>query len=218
MAFLAASCSRGEPSGPTFRTGDGFLLEGKLYGSGDKAVVLAHMFPADQNSWTDFAQELARQGYRVLTFNFRGYGASEGEKKIGVIDRDVSAAVKFMREKQGGRRVVVIGASMGGTAALIAAAKSPIDAVAALSAPAEFMGLDAVSVIAQVPAAKLFIVAKDDPGGALDSADALLRASADVNADLMVIPGQDHGSDMLKGKKASDVMKRLLEFLAEQTK
>ena len=39
---------------------------------------LAHMYPADQSDWTDFAQVLAAQGYQALTFDFRGFTESEG--------------------------------------------------------------------------------------------------------------------------------------------
>ena len=83
-----------------------------------------------------------RRGYRTLTFNFRGYcpggdaGCSGGETDLAVLWRDVQAAVRYLRST-GIPRVAVIGASMGGTAALVAAAQptARIGAVATLSAP-----------------------------------------------------------------------------------
>ena len=31
------------------------------------------MFPSDQSAWYFFADRLGERGYRVLTFDFRGY-------------------------------------------------------------------------------------------------------------------------------------------------
>ncbi len=66
-------------------------------------VVLAHMQPADQSSWFDYAETLADDGYRTLTFNFRGYcpggdaGCSSGETDLALLWRDVQAAVRYLR-------------------------------------------------------------------------------------------------------------------------
>ncbi|MGC2444752.1 MAG: hypothetical protein WA409_15285, partial [Candidatus Binatus sp.] len=60
----------------SFTTSDGVLLRGHLYGSGSTGVILAHMYPADQSDWTDFAQVLAAHGYQALTFDFRGFTES----------------------------------------------------------------------------------------------------------------------------------------------
>ena len=72
----------------TFESTDGVTLAGRLFGpdQGTAGVVLAHMLPSDQSAWYFFANRLGERGYRVLTFNFRGYcpggeaGCSEGEK------------------------------------------------------------------------------------------------------------------------------------------
>ena len=81
----------------TFPSSDGVRLAGRLFGPDDAhaGVVLAHMYPSDQSAWFDFADRLADRGYRVLTFDFRGYcpggtaGCSEGEKQISAIWQDV---------------------------------------------------------------------------------------------------------------------------------
>src|SRR5262245_39868702 len=74
----------------TFPSADGVALAGRLFGpdTATTGVVLAHMLPADQSSWFDFADRLGGSGYRVLTFDFRGYcpggvaGCSEGRKDV----------------------------------------------------------------------------------------------------------------------------------------
>ena len=119
-------------------------LAGRLFGPADAraGVVLAHMLPADQRAWYPFAQRLAEQGFRVLTFDFRGYcpggdgGCSEGTKQVDAAPSDLQAAVDRLRA-DGVDRVGIAGASMGGTAALLVAAEDPrgIPAVVSVSAP-----------------------------------------------------------------------------------
>jgi hypothetical protein len=55
-------------SEPVLLHGDGGVrLEGRLFGSGDVGVALAHMAGGDQSQWFGLAGLLADNGYRVLT-------------------------------------------------------------------------------------------------------------------------------------------------------
>src|SRR5262245_58482602 len=131
----------------TFESTDGVKLAGPPLrpDQGSAGVVLAHMSPADQRSWFDFAERLAREGYRVLTFDFRGYcpggdgGCSEGERDVPSIPKDVEGAIAELR-RRGVTKIGLVGASMGGTASLITAANQGRDvaAVVTLSAPTAF--------------------------------------------------------------------------------
>lgn len=197
----------------TFTTNDGVTLSGRLFGrqnSDAAGVVLAHMYPADQSSWYDYARRLADEGYVALTFDFRGYGDSAGTKQIDQIDRDVEAALGEIRA-QGVTRVALVGASMGGTAVLIVASRQPVQGVITLSAPVEFEGLSAKDAVTKVTAPKLFIGAEDDPGG---PAARELGALAPEPKDVVVFPGSDHGTDLLKGAQGDAVLALLEEFLA----
>ncbi|HEY1127325.1 MAG TPA: alpha/beta hydrolase, partial [Actinomycetota bacterium] len=149
----------------SFRSSDGLKLAGRVFGDGRVGVVLAHMFPADQTSWWAFARVLAPKGFTVLTFDFRGYcpggvaGCSEGERDVAAMWQDVLGAVDFMMTR-GMVRVMLVGASIGGTASLLAAAQPgvPVVAIVALSAPQSFEGLTADhTVLGNVTAAKLFV-------------------------------------------------------------
>ena len=82
------------------------------------------------------ARNLAGKGLFVFAFDFRGHGFSQGRLAYGRLAVDVGAAVKAVRGL-GARKVVVMGASLGGIAAIVAAAnvKPPLDGVAAISAP-----------------------------------------------------------------------------------
>jgi pimeloyl-ACP methyl ester carboxylesterase len=133
----------------TFESSDGVTLAGRLFGpaEGSAGVVLAHMSPSDQSAWYFFADRLGRRGYRVLTFNFRGYcpggdaGCSDGEKNPPAIWQDVEGAVEALRS-EGATRIGLVGASMGGTASLVVASKEGkgVDVVITLSAPPALRG------------------------------------------------------------------------------
>ena len=62
-------------------------------------VILAHMRPADQTAWYPFALKLAATGkFTVLTFDFRGFGDSGGEKDFDLLDADLAAAYAYMTD------------------------------------------------------------------------------------------------------------------------
>jgi pimeloyl-ACP methyl ester carboxylesterase len=205
----------------TFRSADGVSLAGRLSGpdDADAGVVLAHMYPADQRSWFGFADVLAARGYRVLTFDFRGYcpggeeGCSRGERDIPRIWQDVVGAIDVLRD-EGARRLALIGASMGGTASLIAAAREPegVDAVVTLSAPTSFEGLQApVDVLNQVTAAKLFLAGHADAAAAA-AVEALYAASVQPKRPV-ILTTADHGTDILSGNQGSRAANEILGWL-----
>ncbi len=190
-------------------TADGLALRGNVYGHGEVGVILAHMFPADQNSWSDFAKELAATGeYTVLTFNFRGYGLSEGAKNIARIDNDVQAALEHLNEETA--KVFLIGASMGGTAALKVASSRDVAGVATLSAPRQFEGLSVGDKLDKVRGAKLFIAARGDltaPGNAR-----FFYESTGEPRELSIVDGDAHGTDLLEDppNTVADLLKNWL--------
>src|SRR6266568_5782678 len=55
-------------------TEDGGLIYADLYGKSDRGVVLAHGGRFTKESWQPQAQSLATAGFRVLAFDFRGFG------------------------------------------------------------------------------------------------------------------------------------------------
>lgn len=206
----------------TFPSADGVELAGRLFGQGGTAVVLSHMRPADQSSWFGFAQRLADEGYLVLTYDFRGYcpggqaGCSQGDQDIAAIWQDVLGAEDFVRS-QGAGKVALVGASMGGTASLVAAGQegNDVEAVVTLSAPESIEGLVVDPTLLQrVAANKLFIAGLGDPSGAADSAQHLSEIAPPPKR-VEIIPADDHGTDLLNGARGEDV-KRLIEtYLAQ---
>jgi pimeloyl-ACP methyl ester carboxylesterase len=212
-ALLLAACGDGGAPGRVirFRTEDGVSLAGELRGSGPTGVVLAHMFPTDRTSWSDLATLLGERGYRSLAVDFRGYGDSGGERDIPEIWRDVVAAIDALRDR-GVQRVVLVGASMGGTASLIAASRTEVQGVVTLSAAGTFMGLSAPPEVLQaVDEPKLFVAAEGD-GSAAATAQTFYDTSSGAKR-LEIVTGEDHGTDLLEGRHGEAVSRLIFDFL-----
>jgi pimeloyl-ACP methyl ester carboxylesterase len=181
----------------SFVTSDGLRLTGRLFGSSTVGITLAHMYPADATSWYPVARKLAAAGYMALAFNFRGYADSQGQKNAPKTPIDVTAARDFLR-RSGARDVVFIGASMGGTASIVAAQADDPIAVVTVSAPLRFMGLDAVPATTSVQRPVLLMAAHDDPSGAFD---ALQQFARDLpNPVTKVYAGDAHGTNLLSAR------------------
>jgi esterase/lipase len=209
-------------TGVSFRSSDGVKLAGRVFGDGRVGVVLAHMFPADQTSWWAFARVLAPKGFTVLTFDFRGYcpggvaGCSEGERDVAAMWQDVLGAVDFMMAR-GMVRVMLVGASIGGTASLLAAAQPgvPVVAIVALSAPQSFEGLTVDrTVLGNVTAAKLFVAGNGDPTGAAPAAQAMYDESPQPKQ-VEIVTSSDHGTDLLTGNQSGRVQTLIMGYLEQ---
>jgi uncharacterized protein len=85
----------------------------------DKVVILAHGITVDKDEkgiFIDLADELAKKGFAVFRFDFRGHGESTGKSTEMTIQgeiEDLNAAVNLVSEK-GYKKVGLLGASFGG--------------------------------------------------------------------------------------------------------
>jgi dienelactone hydrolase len=214
VSSASLSAAIGASSAVTFKTDDGVELAGRVFGPAGSAsgVVLAHTLSGDQTTWYTFAERLASQGFRVLTFNFRGYcpggdgGCSAGTKDVDAAPTDLRSAVEYLRT-DGVQRVGIAGASMGGTAALLVASADPsgIPAVVTLSAPQVLYGL-AVSpeVLQTVTGAKLYIAGLGDPAGAASAADAMYADSPQPKEE-QIVTTDEHGTALLASTSGEQV-------------
>jgi len=141
----------GEPATPAdlglayedvrFTTDDGVTLSGWLVPAAREtraAVVLMHGFSWHRLPWlAGFVPWLQRR-YNVLQFDFRGHGGSDDALiSLGTLEqRDVAAAVRFL-EGRGLGPIALMGISMGGSVAIMAAPDLPVAAVVADAAYAE---------------------------------------------------------------------------------
>ncbi|HZJ25946.1 MAG TPA: alpha/beta fold hydrolase [Acidimicrobiia bacterium] len=133
----------------TIRTADGCELASYFTRPpGTTAVpglVLCHGFPSGPRgsaasglTYPELADRLARDaGWAVLTFNFRGTGASAGDFSIGGWLADQRAAVNQLAAREDVSGVWLVGSSLGGALGVQTAADDQrVRGLATLAAPA----------------------------------------------------------------------------------
>lgn len=219
LALAVSACSSGGGGGSSGQSifitaDDGLVLRGKYYASGltTHSIILAHAYDSSQKSWGAFKDSLVARGYAVFAIDFRGHGDSPGKKEPGIADADLTAAYRYVRRitnNQG--KVFLIGASLGGTAALKVAAREETQGVIALSAPTTIRGLEAGADVPRIAEAKLFIAAQSDGRYATD-AQAMFDAAREPKQ-IQLVSGSAHGTDLLKGSNADRVRSLIFDFL-----
>ena len=199
----------------SFATEDGGFIYADLYGKGDRGVVLAHGGRFTKESWQPQAQSLAKAGFRVLAFDFRGFGKSHGpgdsDMFTAPIQLDVLAAVRYLRNS-GAKMVAVMGGSFGGTAAADASIESQTGEINRLI----LLAAEGNGPAEQIKAPLLIIVARDD---ANDEGLRLPRIRAWFDKapqpkELIVLDGSAHAQFLFQTDQADRVMKEVLRFLA----
>jgi dienelactone hydrolase len=205
----------------TFRTSDGVRIAGRLFGEGRVGAVLGHPIDGDQSDWWSFAEVLSDNGYTALSIDFRSYcpggeAGCSGDGSTGDAWKDMLAGADLLRER-GVRRIVLMGASMGGTAAVVAAAKADqrVAGVITLSAPTDCCGMEAdEKVVEAVDAPMLFMAGRFD-GDAARSGRQFARW-VDSASESVILASGEHGTDLF-GLATPQVERRttalILDFL-----
>lgn len=179
-------------------------VNGAEFGTtGTVGIALAHEYMSNLCGWIPYAEHLRDLGYRVLAFDFGAH----------LVD-DVKGAQDTLRH-DGATKIVLMGASMGGTASLVAAstASPAVNAVAALSAPAEFMGMDGTAASRQLTVPVMYMAAQDNGNFPAD-ARAMSAVCPSTHKQLQVLTGSDHGTALLRGDVATQAESLLDKFIA----
>jgi L-ascorbate metabolism protein UlaG (beta-lactamase superfamily)/alpha/beta superfamily hydrolase len=203
----------------SFTTQDGVELSGTLFGTGETAVILAHMgaHGADQTNWWDFAQVLAEAGFSALAFDFRGFGVSSGMRDGTRLGYDTSAAVNYLLD-QGYEKIACVGASMGGTACTLAALNQGLSGLVVF---ASTMSLDRLgqtaaleeSDLANLQIPKLYLTASGDSPKVVYDMKRMYEVSAEPKT-LQVFEGfSEHGTDLFGTEAGDELEEVLLGFL-----
>ncbi len=129
----------------SFPGSQGFTLDARLELPAEKPLacaVFAHCFTCSKDSLAAarISQRIAQQGIAVLRFDFSGLGGSQGDfanTNFSSNVQDLLYAISHLSE-QFIPPTLLIGHSLGGTAAIVAATQSPqIQVVATIGSPAE---------------------------------------------------------------------------------
>jgi predicted alpha/beta-hydrolase family hydrolase len=194
---------------------DGVHLSGLVLGSGPNGVLLSHEQGYNVCSFLPLAEELATRGYQVLLPEYRNHGASERVADNEHLSRDAHAGLAELR-RRGATRILVGGASCGGTASILVGAKI-LDVVGLLimSSPARCGGMDAVPPVRTITAPSLFIVSPGDMNGAVEEqVRELYAASGALDKKLVIDDSGYHGTDMFReSDHGAALQRRVLRFV-----
>ena len=109
----------------------GVTLAGDGWGDPDgPLVLLQHGGGQTRHAWKGTGETLGAAGYHAVAFDARGHGDSDWAPD-GVYGQDAMADdLEALIDELGGRRPVLVGASMGGGTSLVAVGEDRVDATA----------------------------------------------------------------------------------------
>jgi non-heme chloroperoxidase len=105
--------AQGVARAATINTKDGIELFVKDTGGAGRAVVLTHAWPLNADIWDYQAAALSRAGYRVISYDRRGFGRS-GKPASGYTFDAFADDLAAVIDQTGVRDAAIVGYSMGG--------------------------------------------------------------------------------------------------------
>ncbi len=115
----------------TWPGADGTVLAGDAWGPAEgPLVLLQHGGGQTRHAWKGAGQRLGDAGYRAVAFDARGHGDSTWSLSGAYDQGDMVADLVALIDALGGRRPVLVGASMGGGVSLHACGEDLVDATA----------------------------------------------------------------------------------------
>jgi dienelactone hydrolase len=194
---------------------DGLKLKASYYSPGKPGpgVLLLHQCNRDRTVWNDLAAQLAASGIHVLTFDYRGYGESQGERFVALPPQqrtamaehwpaDIDTAFQYLLSQPGvdKTRIGVGGASCGVNNAVQTARRHPeVKTLVLLSGTTDEGGRAFLQASGALP---VFISASADDGDTLPYMRWLVSFSHDERSKLVAFQAAGHGADMFKVEKA----------------
>ena len=130
LPFAHSGEGDSKPTKETVLASDGLSIVCEVRGKGDTALVFLHGWCGDREYWKNQVDVFAAD-YRVVALDQAEHGESGKDRKrwsVGDLADDVKAVVKTL----GLKRVILVGHSMGGPVALLAAKRMPGTVVAVI--------------------------------------------------------------------------------------
>ena len=221
-----------------FNSADGTRLNGWFFESqtGPEIATLIFFHGNGGNirnvSW--LGQRFAKQGFDVLLFDYRGYGASDGvasaESEL-YADGDAAVAFVINQKKARPERIVLYGHSLGTAvvadvasrghfgAVVLESGFSSASSVATAALPwlpkfLHFLGKNRFESARKLTNVKSpILIAHGDPDGTIPTGEArLLFASANEPKKLLIIPGAGH---VVFGAAGEQYLNQVEQFIRE---
>lgn len=188
------------PRTVSFEAPHGGTIEATAYGSGNCGVVLVPQINLDRESWRPQAEMIAGTGNLALAVDEDPDNRSAS----------VRGAIRYLRERQNVSTLVLVGASSGGEAVVVANAKTDatVDGTITLSAAG---GADYAS---DLQGRSLFVVSEGDEDRFVRIARELHR-DAPEPTDLVEYEGSAHGQRIFDSDHGDDLRDRIRTFVSE---
>jgi dienelactone hydrolase len=207
LTFAAGLSAEVQRTDVDINAPDGVSLKGTYFSAGrpGPAMLLLHQCNMDRHAWDGLAEDLAGNGFQVLTVDFRGFGESGGGKFTDQAQRraamqkwpsDVDAAFAYLTKQKGvdQSRVAVGGASCGVTQSSdLAARHHEIRALLLLSGMASDAAKAYLASNASLP---VFGAASEGDTGAAKGIQEAVAASRDPKSVVKIYAGTEHGVPM----------------------
>ncbi len=203
------------PEAVQFETEDGVVIHATYHpaqGRAQGAAVYLHQPGRSRADWDYLANKLAERGIAGLAPDMRGHGESLQTASGADVDRelfgeedyqklvlDVAAAVIYLRDERavGEQGIQLVGADVGGSAALLYAVEDPaVSTLTLLSPGLMYDGVDTVGQVEAYGKRPLLMVVSVEDSYSTKSADVLSREARGV-FHMQNYYGVGHGTKML---------------------
>jgi pyridoxine 5-phosphate synthase len=148
LALVLASPVAAAGTRVTFASLDGTSLSGEFFEAANRpspGVVLVHMLSRNKSDWQGLPDRIRDAGISALAIDLRGHGNSSGSAgALPPMVQDVRAAVQWLASRGSVRpdAIAIVGASLGASLSLLAAAELPaVRAIGLLSPSLDYRGL-----------------------------------------------------------------------------
>lgn len=223
LCFVFAISAHAQVREFDIKASDGVTLKATFYSTGRTAptVLLLHQCNMDRKSWQPLAGELVKRGMNVMTFDFRGYGESEGPRgpweQVGPVlrekfpgDVDAAFAALLAQPEVDKNRIAAGGASCGVRNSIALAKRSgQIKALMLLSGNAHPQDVD---YLRANPALPIFAAASSEDGNLVSAMGELVKLSSNPTSKFTGFTDAGHGVPMFG--KHPELQAAIVEWLA----
>ncbi len=214
LSTLLATTALARPEHVQYETDDGVVVHATYYpatGAARGAAVYLHQPGRTRGDWDYIASKLAEKGVTGLAPDLRGHGDSIQNASGGEVDRelfvdadylalvrDVGAAVTYLRdERAAADGIQLVGADVGGSAALLYAVEDPaVSTLTLLSPGLMYDGVDTVGQVTAYGKRPLLLVVSVEDSYSAKSTEVLANEALGVSH-LQLYYGVGHGTKML---------------------
>lgn len=188
------------PRSVSFEAPHGATIEATAYGNGDCGIVLVPQINLDRGSWEPQAEMVAKMGHLALAID------EDPDNRAA----SVRGAIRYLREQQEISTLILVGASTGGEAVVVANAETDatVDGTITLSAAG------GAGHASDLQGRSLFVVSKGDEDRFVRIARELHQGAPEPKK-LVEYEGSAHGQGLFDSEHGDNLRDRIRTFVSE---